>query len=61
MARTPGTALFDSLPSFCDAQYCHQSDKEGALYWTWAHINERGSLQVLKNFLPWVAKTLVAN
>ncbi len=55
---SPGTALFDSLPSFCDAQYCYQSDSDGALYWTWAHVNERGSLRVLKDFLPWVAKRL---
>lgn len=46
--------VFDSLPSFCDAEVCDQSDKEGLLFWSWAHINERGSARVLANFLPWL-------
>jgi peptidoglycan/LPS O-acetylase OafA/YrhL len=51
-------AIYESLSVFCDEQYCHQSDKEGALYWSWAHVNERGSLRVLRDFLPWLQRNV---
>jgi peptidoglycan/LPS O-acetylase OafA/YrhL len=55
----PETALYDSLSVFCDARYCYQSDDKGALFWSWAHVNERGSLRVLRDFLPWVHRNVL--
>jgi hypothetical protein len=52
-AKAPNVAVFDSFPSLCDAEFCYQADERGFLFWSWAHVNERGSLRVLKNFLPW--------
>lgn len=50
----PGTSVFDAFESFCGAEDCFQSDDIGPLYWSWAHINERGSRLVLGKFLPWL-------
>ncbi|TAJ85075.1 MAG: acyltransferase [Reyranella sp.] len=52
----PGTGalLFDAFEPFCDKVQCYQSDKSGPLYWSWAHVNERGSSLVLREFLPWL-------
>ena len=49
-----GSRLFDAFEPFCHAEECYQSDSRGPLYWSWAHINERGSRLVLGDFLPWV-------
>src|SRR5262249_36912943 len=46
-------SVYDALPPFCDAQYCYQADKAGLLFWMYAHVNDRGSLAILGNFLPW--------
>lgn len=47
-----GSRLFDAFEPFCQAEECYQSDSLGPLYWSWAHINERGSSLVLRDFLP---------
>lgn len=49
-----GTLLFDAFELFCRGEECYQSDESGPLYWSWAHINERGSRLVLGEFLPWL-------
>lgn len=51
---SPSAFLFDAFEPFCDATECYQSDERGPLYWSWAHINERGSSLVLRKFLPWI-------
>ena len=48
----PGVAIFESVPVFCDATTCFQSDDRGPLYYAWGHINERGSARLLTAFLP---------
>jgi peptidoglycan/LPS O-acetylase OafA/YrhL len=52
--ETPAGALFDTLPVFCDSDFCYQSDDRGPLYWWWGHLNERGSARLLAAFLPWL-------
>jgi len=52
--ETPGNPLFDALPLFCDSDFCYQSDDRGPLYWSWGHLNERGSARLLNTFLPWL-------
>lgn len=52
--------VFDAFEPFCDPLQCYQSDESGPLYWSWAHINERGSSLVLKQFLPWLHTTILA-
>lgn len=51
--------LYDPLPLFCDAQYCHQSDDRGLLYWIIGHLNTRGSARLLDGFLPWIRETVL--
>ena len=53
-----GVAIFESVPVFCDAATCFQSDDRGPLYYAWGHINERGSLRLLNAFLPWLESTI---
>ncbi len=48
------TFLFDAFEPFCGPKECEQSDERGPLYWSWAHVNERGSSLVLRKFLPWI-------
>jgi peptidoglycan/LPS O-acetylase OafA/YrhL len=50
----PRIRLFESLPVFCDADYCHQWDDAGPYYWSWGHLNDRGSARLLEAFLPWL-------
>ncbi len=61
MARdTPGVVtLFESVPVFCDATLCYQSDDRGPLFWSWGHVNERGSSRLLGSFLPWLQQTVL--
>ncbi len=54
----PGGAIFESVPVFCDATTCFQSDDRGPLYYGWGHINERGSERLLNAFLPWLESTI---
>lgn len=56
----PSTFVFDAFEPFCDTLQCYQSDESGPLYWSWAHINERGSSLVLQVFLPWLHKTVLS-
>ena len=53
-SESPTTLLFDALPLYCDSAYCYQSDERGPLYWSWGHVNERGSEKILRAFLPWL-------
>jgi peptidoglycan/LPS O-acetylase OafA/YrhL len=55
----PGVSIFESVPVFCDATMCHQSDERGPLYYAWGHINERGSARLLHAFLPWLQQTVL--
>ena len=55
----PGVAIFESVPVFCDAMTCFQSDDRGPLYFAWGHINERGSERLLNAFLPWLRQTVL--
>ncbi len=57
----PNIAVYDSVPGFCDGEYCYQSDSQGVLFWSFAHVNERGSARVLEDFLPWLDKVLRGN
>jgi peptidoglycan/LPS O-acetylase OafA/YrhL len=54
----PNVFLYDPLPSFCDAQFCYQAGPEGALFWTLQHVNEKGSLRLLNDFLTWARSNL---
>ncbi len=54
----PDAFTFDAFEPFCEKLQCYQSDDRGPLYWSWAHINERGSSLVLKAFLPWLHATI---
>ena len=56
----PGVAIFESVPVFCDATTCFQSDDRGPLYYAWGHINERGSARLLNAFLPWLQQTVLS-
>ena len=58
-AGKPNAAVFDSMGPLCDATYCRQGDAQGLLFWSWAHVNERGSLRILNDFLPWLHKTVL--
>jgi hypothetical protein len=49
----PNTFIFDQLPAFCDSQYCYQAGPDGLWFWTLQHVNEKGSVRVLKNFMAW--------
>ena len=61
MSETSNRAfLFDAFKPFCEAEECYQSDESGPLYWSWAHINERGSSLLLREFLPWVRSKVLA-
>jgi hypothetical protein len=53
-----GVSIFESVPVFCDATTCFQSDDRGPLYFAWGHINERGSARLLNAFLPWLQSTI---
>jgi peptidoglycan/LPS O-acetylase OafA/YrhL len=53
-----GVVIFESVPVFCDATTCFQSDERGPLYYAWGHINERGSMRLLNAFLPWLIQRL---
>jgi peptidoglycan/LPS O-acetylase OafA/YrhL len=57
----PGVSIFESVPVFCDATTCHQSDDLGPLYYAWGHVNERGSVRLLNAFLPWLKQSLLNN
>jgi peptidoglycan/LPS O-acetylase OafA/YrhL len=57
--QQPSVYLFDSLPAFCDQTICHQWDDRGPLYWSWGHVNERGSARLLDRFLPWLRTTVL--
>ena len=57
--EAPGASVYDSSRMFVDNEYYRQSDDQGALFWSWAHINERGSLRVLRDFLPWLYRTVL--
>jgi peptidoglycan/LPS O-acetylase OafA/YrhL len=61
MGNRPGVFLFDSVPVFCDAVLCYQSDAQGPLYYGWAHVNERGSVKLLDAFLPWLKEKVLRN
>ena len=52
-----GVSIFESVPVFCDAAMCYQSDDRGPLYYSWGHVNERGSVRLLNAFLPWLQQT----
>ena len=54
----PGVSIFESVPVFCDANTCYQSDEHGPLYYGWGHINERGSARLLDAFLPWLRQAV---
>ena len=54
-----GVSIFESVPIFCDATTCFQSDDRGPLYYGWGHINERGSARLLHAFLPWLRQTVL--
>ncbi len=59
MAREdPRVELFESLPVFCDAENCYQSGDGGPYYWSWGHLNNRGSARLLEAFLPWLRHVL---
>ena len=50
--------LFESLPVFCDRKNCYQSGDAGPYYWSWGHLNDRGSARLLEAFLPWLRQAL---
>jgi peptidoglycan/LPS O-acetylase OafA/YrhL len=54
----PKVRLFESLPAFCDKDTCFQWDDAGPLYWSWGHLNDRGSARLLNTFLPWLRQVL---
>ena len=56
-----GVSIFESVPVFCDATTCYQSDDRGPLYFAWGHVNERGSARLLGAFLPWLRQTVRGN
>jgi|LNAP01.1.fsa_nt_gb peptidoglycan/LPS O-acetylase OafA/YrhL len=51
---------YDPLPVFCDDRYCHQTDRQGLLYWLLGHLNVRGSVQLLDDFLPWLRANVLS-
>lgn len=57
----PGVYIYDSRPSFCDAELCFQSDSQGVLYWRLGHVNTRGSARILKDFMPWMRANVLPN
>jgi peptidoglycan/LPS O-acetylase OafA/YrhL len=56
---SPRSTVYETLPVFCDAEFCYQSDTQGAMFWSWAHVNERGSLRILQDFLPWIRREVL--
>jgi peptidoglycan/LPS O-acetylase OafA/YrhL len=54
----PNTFIFDQLPAFCDPQFCYQAGPDGLWFWTLQHVNEKGSVRVLNEFLGWARKNL---
>jgi peptidoglycan/LPS O-acetylase OafA/YrhL len=60
-AATSGVVLFETLPAFCDSTTCYQSDSAGPLYWSWGHVNARGSVRLLASFLPWLKSNVLVN
>jgi peptidoglycan/LPS O-acetylase OafA/YrhL len=54
----PRVQLFESLPVFCDTKNCYQSGDAGPYYWSWGHLNDRGSARLLEVFLPWLRQAL---
>jgi hypothetical protein len=54
-----GVSIFESVPVFCDATTCYQSDERGPLYYGWGHVNQRGSERLLNAFLPWLRQTVL--
>ena len=54
----PGVSIFETVPVFCDAETCYQSDDRGPLYYGWGHVNERGSAKLLSVFLPWLRRAM---
>lgn len=57
---SPSAFEFDAFEPFCGNAECYQSDERGPLYWSWAHINERGSSLVLRKFLPWIRQHVLS-
>jgi len=49
----PNVRTFDWMPAICDEQYCYQAGAEGAWFWTAQHVNEKGSVRLLNEFLRW--------
>jgi peptidoglycan/LPS O-acetylase OafA/YrhL len=54
----PKVRLFDSLLAFCDRELCYQWGDAGSYYWSWGHLNDRGSARLLGVFLPWLRQAL---
>ena len=54
----PAVRLFESMPVFCDKDTCFQWDAAGSLYWSWGHLNDRGSARLLDAFLPWLRQVI---
>jgi hypothetical protein len=54
----PSIQVYDMLPAICDEKYCYQAGPEGAWFWTLEHVNEKGSLRVLNDFLRWARENL---
>ena len=51
---------FDWRPAICDDRYCYQAGPEGAWFWTAQHVNEKGSIRMLNEFLRWSREALPA-
>jgi peptidoglycan/LPS O-acetylase OafA/YrhL len=54
----PNTFIFDQLPAICDPEFCYQAGPDGLWFWTLQHVNEKGSVRVLKNFVAWASAHL---
>ena len=49
----PNVHMYDPLRGICDEKYCYQGGPDGAWFWTLEHVNEKGSVRMLEDFLSW--------
>jgi peptidoglycan/LPS O-acetylase OafA/YrhL len=54
----PAIHVYDPLRALCDDQYCYQAGPDGAWFWSLEHVNEKGSVRILNDFLPWAKQNL---
>lgn len=54
----PRVYVYDILRAICDDRYCYQAGSEGAWFWSLEHVNEKGSVRMLRDFLAWAKLNL---